>query len=132
MQWCLVTRHGRLFVTPWTVARQLHCPWGLSRQENWSGLPFPSLGCNGSVDHLDYYTCLKYRINLGARYLLIFSLDKGGKHLCPSHNLPESHGRQFVLNTVSKKLLHRPKTSDFCASLRILRGKDSTTWTQRI
>ena len=33
-----------LFVTLWTVARQLLCPWGFSRQEYWSGLPCPPPG----------------------------------------------------------------------------------------
>ena len=30
------------FVTPWTVAHQAPQPMGFSRQEYWSGLPFPS------------------------------------------------------------------------------------------
>ena len=34
----------RLFATPWTVARQAPLSMGLSRQEHWSGLPFPSQG----------------------------------------------------------------------------------------
>ena len=34
----------RLFVTPWTVAHQAPPSMGLSRQEYWSGLPFPSPG----------------------------------------------------------------------------------------
>ena len=34
----------RLFVTPWTVAHQAPPSMGFSRQEYWSGLPFPSLG----------------------------------------------------------------------------------------
>ena len=34
----------RLFVTPWTVACQALLSMGLSRQEYWSGLPFPSPG----------------------------------------------------------------------------------------
>ena len=34
----------RLFVTPWTVARQAPLSVGFSRQEYWSGLPFPSPG----------------------------------------------------------------------------------------
>ena len=33
-----------LFATPWTVARQAPLPMGFSRQEYWSGLPFPSPG----------------------------------------------------------------------------------------
>ena len=34
----------RLFVTPWTVAHQAPPSMGFSRQEYWSGLPFPSPG----------------------------------------------------------------------------------------
>ena len=34
----------RLFATPWTVAYQLPPSMGFSRQECWSGLPFPSPG----------------------------------------------------------------------------------------
>ena len=33
-----------LFSTPWTVAHQAPLSMGFSRQEYWSGLPFPSLG----------------------------------------------------------------------------------------
>ena len=34
----------RLFLTPWTVAYQAPPSMGFSRQEYWSGLPFPSPG----------------------------------------------------------------------------------------
>ena len=34
----------RLFATPWTVALQAPPSMGFSRQEYWSGLPFPSPG----------------------------------------------------------------------------------------
>ena len=34
----------RLFKTPWTVAQQAPLFMGFSRQEYWSGLPFPSPG----------------------------------------------------------------------------------------
>ena len=34
----------RLFVTPWTIAYQASPSMGFSRQEYWSGLPFPSPG----------------------------------------------------------------------------------------
>ena len=33
-----------LFATPWTVAYQAPLSMGFSRQEYWSGLPFPSSG----------------------------------------------------------------------------------------
>ena len=34
--------HVQLFATPWTVAYQVPLSMGFSRQEYWSGLPFPS------------------------------------------------------------------------------------------
>ena len=36
--------HVQLFATPWTVAYEAPPSIGFSRQEYWSGLPFPSLG----------------------------------------------------------------------------------------
>ena len=36
--------HVRLFVTPWNVAYQAPQSMEFSRQEYWSGLPFPSPG----------------------------------------------------------------------------------------
>ena len=36
----------RLFATLWTVACQAPLAMGFSRQEYWSGLPFPSPGCH--------------------------------------------------------------------------------------
>ena len=36
--------HVQLFATPWTVAYQAPPSMGFSRQECWSGLPFPSPG----------------------------------------------------------------------------------------
>ena len=43
---CMVSRFSRvrLFVTPWTVARQAPLPTGFSRQGYWSGLPCPPPG----------------------------------------------------------------------------------------
>ena len=32
----------QLFVTPWTIAHKAALSMGFSRQEHWSGLPFPS------------------------------------------------------------------------------------------
>ena len=36
--------HVRLLATPWTVACQAPPSTGFSKQEHWSGLPFPSPG----------------------------------------------------------------------------------------
>ena len=41
---CLVASCVRLFATPQTVAYQAPPSMGFSRQEYWSGLPFPSPG----------------------------------------------------------------------------------------
>ena len=39
---CMLSHVG-LFAIPWTVAHQAPPSLGFSRQEHWSGLPFPSL-----------------------------------------------------------------------------------------
>ena len=43
---CMLSRfsHVQLFATLWTVAGQAPLSMRFSRQEYWSGLPFPSLG----------------------------------------------------------------------------------------
>ena len=40
----LVAKSCLTLATPWTVARQAPLSMGFSRQEYWSGLPFPSPG----------------------------------------------------------------------------------------
>ena len=40
----LVTKSCPTLVTPWTVASEVPLSMGFSRQEYWSGLPFPSPG----------------------------------------------------------------------------------------
>ena len=40
----MLISHVHLFVTPWTVACQAPLSLGFSKQEYWSGLPFPSPG----------------------------------------------------------------------------------------
>ena len=42
VKWVKLLSRVLLFVTPWTVAYQAPLPMGFSRQEYWSGLPFPS------------------------------------------------------------------------------------------
>ena len=46
MHTCVLSRFSRvrLFVIPWTVARQAPLSMGFSRQEYWSGLPCPPPG----------------------------------------------------------------------------------------
>ena len=42
LRYAQLLSHVCLSVTPWTVARQAPLSMGFSRQEYWSGLPFPS------------------------------------------------------------------------------------------
>ena len=44
MSLCIMLSRVQLFATPMTVARQVPLPMGFSRQEDWNGLPYPSLG----------------------------------------------------------------------------------------
>ena len=44
-----------LFATPWTVAYQAPPSLGFSRQEYWSGLPFPSPGVVQNSDLIFWY-----------------------------------------------------------------------------
>ena len=43
-EWVKSLSRVRLFATPWTVAHRAPPSMGFSRQEYWSGLPFPSPG----------------------------------------------------------------------------------------
>ena len=42
---CLITESHPTLLTPWITARQAPLSMEFSRQEYWSGLPFPSLLC---------------------------------------------------------------------------------------
>ena len=44
MSYIVLLSHVHFFATPWTVARQASLSMGFSRQEYWSGLPFPPPG----------------------------------------------------------------------------------------
>ena len=51
--WSVASVSVRLFVTPWTVARQALPFMGLFRKEYWNGLPFPPPGDlpNAGIEH---------------------------------------------------------------------------------
>ena len=55
----------RLFATPWTVAREALLSMEFSRQEYWSGLPFPSpadLPDPEIKPHISYIACIDRQI----------------------------------------------------------------------
>ena len=60
----LATKSCLTFMTPWTVARQVPLSLGFSRQEYWSGLPFPSpslyILCHNIVFRVILLTYLKF------------------------------------------------------------------------
>ena len=47
---CWSLSHVRLFATPWIVAHQAPLSMEFSRQESWSGFPFPSPVCPYSLE----------------------------------------------------------------------------------
>ena len=56
----LVLSRVQLFVAPWTVAPQAPLAMGFSRQEYWSGVPFPTSGnllTKGSNQHVQCLLC---------------------------------------------------------------------------
>ena len=63
-RWGLVTKSRPTLATPWTVASQAPLPMGFSRQEYWSGLPFPSPIPKGpqsnhqDIQHTQEFQCL--------------------------------------------------------------------------
>ena len=50
-EWVTSLSRVRLFATPWTVAYHAPPSMGFSRQEYWSGLPFPSPEWMWGLDH---------------------------------------------------------------------------------
>ena len=67
---CCVLIRAWLFATPWTVAHQTPLFMGLSRQEYWSGLPFPS---SGDLQSQGLNPCLLCLLHWQAGYLPLVS-----------------------------------------------------------
>ena len=79
----------RLFATPWTAAYQAGPSMGFSRQEDWSGVPLPSLIPRlAEVKFYSPYTQelinqIRCQVNSGAQHLTLAKL-KSWKKLCDS------------------------------------------------
>ena len=71
----LVAQLRPALATPWAVA----CPWDFSRQEYWSGLPFPSRGSSRPRDRtlVSYISCIAggffYQLSHQGRWPITFS-----------------------------------------------------------
>ena len=59
------------FVTPWAVAHQAPLSMELSRQEHWSGLPFPSPVINKKF--MQEISVLGYSTNLVTLYFILLN-----------------------------------------------------------
>ena len=64
-----VLSHVQLFVTPWTVACQAPLSMGFSKQDYWSGLPFPLLSHKEDEGGFQKFPS-------GVSYLILGSRDK--------------------------------------------------------
>ena len=70
---------SRLFVTPWTVAHQAPQSMEFSRQEYWSGLPFPVIpnSCHlrnsrQKIDLFRFLTLMLFHKCLGVLLIVVF------------------------------------------------------------
>ena len=94
--------HVQLFATPWTVSYQALRSMGFSRQEYWSGLPFPS---PGDLPNPGYWLELTQILETSPQFLdtthcslsqVLFQLD-GSLHLAHKVLLQLQSLRKTVL-----------------------------------
>ena len=95
---CAVLSHVRLFATPWTVAYQTPLSMEFSRQECWSGLPFPSAG---DLPHPWVVPTALASPALAGRFFTTAPLGKHSTHKKKSHNECETDGEK-VLKVVKR------------------------------
>ena len=105
----------RLFVTTWTVAYQAPPRMGFSRQEYWSGLPFPSPGDRPNPGIVPESSTLQARALPSEPpgnqlYICIYALPLGPPSY-PPHPTPLGHHRELSW-----------------APCRMGEGKGGTTW----
>ena len=87
---CVLSR-VRLFAIPWTVARRALRSMRFSRQEYWSGLPFPSLrdlanpGINLLLLCLLHWQADSWPLSCDCKRLNAFSLRSGTRQGCSIH-----------------------------------------------
>ena len=69
--------HVRLCTTPWTAAHQAPLSLGFSRQEHWSGLPFPSPGdlSDPGIMKLQYFGHLMQRADSFKKTLMLGKIE---------------------------------------------------------
>ena len=131
MQWCLVTQSCPTLCDPMDCGPPALLSMGIlqARTLEWVAISFSRM----------QWQCRPYRLLQmskiqhiwGPGYLLIFSLDKGGK-IYAQVIIFQNHMKDKLCLTLSPRNCFtdpNPVTSGL--SLRIPRGKDSTTHTQR-
>ena len=89
----------RLFATPWTVAYQAPPSTGFSRQEYWSGLPFPSPGESSQTrDRTRIIGRRFYRLSHQGSPKLLGApnkLTRESNRCCCGFPLPEARGTRI-------------------------------------
>ena len=113
MRVCLVTQSCPTLATPWTVACQAPQSLGFSRQDYWSGLPFPSPSIS-SNNYIFLYPSIFKRLNLIRKWAVftnslrrnhLFSINKCKFKYLHFHlkrngsNMSASHQNMWWLNT---------------------------------
>ena len=114
--------HARLFATSWTVAYQAPPSMGFSRQEYWSGLPFPSPGdlpdpgIEPKSPALQADALQSELLNMNMVYLDCIYIDTGKEWQPTPIFLPgESHGQRslsgYTVHRVAKSQTHLKQLS---------------------
>ena len=93
---CAVLSHIQLFATPWTVAYQTPLSMEFSRQECWSGVPFPSAG---GLPHLWIIPTAPASPALAGGFFTTAPLGEHSTHQKKCHYECET-GAEKVLNVV--------------------------------
>ena len=134
---CESVSRVRLFMTPWTVAHQAPLSMEFSRQEYWSGLPFPSsrgssqprdwtrvscivgrfltIWATRAALHISYLCCLPPFLSLSLHLFPFLFLTHVQTHLCAAAVVGATHYNNKaaflpptgVLETLEGCLIHR-------------------------
>ena len=94
--------HVQLFATPWTVAHQAPLSVGFSRQEHWSGLPFP---LPGDLPNPEIEPVSLVPPALAGKFLTTVPPGKPSACIMTLYNISHSHGMvesQFIIGKTGK------------------------------
>ena len=128
-----------LFVTPWTIAHQAPLSMRFSRQEYWSGLPFPSLqgifSTQGSNPHLLYHRWFFTTEPPGKPHLVVVfaKFDWLASICCSSYWNPMNNFKFFCQSNIflcmREDLIQKDSEFSFGLLNNLINEEEWLTWT---